>query len=114
VDVEQIVAAMSGLPGAAAACRADLEHGARLVVLPGLVDAAEIRTAYRRRAEHLAVLGAEAADAFEVADRLEAAAVDDLALGKVTGGPSGQIFQLFLAPRLGSVIACVALPTNQS
>jgi hypothetical protein len=113
VDVTQVVSALNGLPGAAVMCRDDLEHGARLVVLPGLVDAGEIRTAYRRRAEHLDGQGADASEAYAAAERLEATSAPDLALGKVEGGPSGHIFQLFLTPRLDEVVACLVLPRNQ-
>jgi hypothetical protein len=110
VDRVQLVSALDGSTGAAALCREDLEHGARLVVLPGLVGVDELRSVYRRRAEHLARQGTAAMDAFEAADKLDATTHVEVALGKVEGGPSGYFFQLFFDPQLEEVIACLAVP----
>jgi hypothetical protein len=110
VDAQQLIVSLNRRSGPAAVCRDDLEHGARFVLLPGLVDAGELRAIYRLRAEHLAAQGADAISAFEAVELLEASEHTDLALGKVDGGPSGRIFQLFFDPLLEGVVACLTVP----
>ena len=113
MDVEQVAALLSGAATPDAAhCRQDLEHGARLDAFPGLVVTSELRELYRRRAEHLDGQHIDATGAFETVEALDATPHAELALARVSGGPSGRIFQLFLTPRLDQLVTCLVLPTK--
>ena len=112
VDRERLTSALVGRSGAAELCREDLKSGAHFEVLPGLVAADDLRTIYRRRAEHLAAQGIDSIGADEAADRLEETGHASLGLGKVDGGSSGYFFQVFFDPSLSDVIACLAVPSR--
>ena len=70
----------------------------------------DLRVIYRRRERHtrqkgLATVGFEVA----VAD-LEATPFSVLRIGQVTGRAPSRHFQLFLAPNVTEVVACLAVP----
>jgi hypothetical protein len=110
MDPERLVGALADRGAAADLCRDAVASGAELVLLPGRVPADELRTIYRRRAEHLQVTGTAAIGADEAADRLDQTAHQELVIGKVDCGPEGHFFQLFFDPAVEHVIACVAVP----
>ena len=85
-------------------------------MLPGAVATAELRTIYRRRAEHLRQHGApavDADDAADAADRLDQTAHTDLVVGRVDGGLGRHVFQLFFDAAAEHVVACLAIPDQQ-
>jgi hypothetical protein len=112
VNQEQLLAALSGAGEAAGLCRRALLTGAELEVFPGVVPTAELRTIYRRRAEHLRRTGIAAIDADEAADRLDRTTHVDLVIGKVDGGPGDHFFQLFFDPAIEHLVACLTVPAE--
>ena len=100
---------LSGLGAAAELCRKDLDQGADLALMPGLVDRHDLQDIYRRRAVHLQEHDIASIDAFQAADDLDATSCAHLALARVRGGASGYFFQLFLDPQLQRVVTCLAV-----
>jgi len=114
MDRDKLVAALDGAGIAGELCRDALLAGADLHVLPGLVPTRELRTIYRRRAEHLRSHGIEAIDADQAADELDRTPHADLVVGRVESEPGGHFFQLFLDPTRERVVACLAVPADDS
>ena len=112
MDRDEVISLLSGLGPAAELCREDLDQGADLALLPGLVDRHDLQDIYRRRAVHLQEHETSSVDAFKAADDLDATSCARLALATVRGGASGYFFQLFLDPRLERVVTCLAVANN--
>lgn len=113
VDRTELITKLEGAGAAAELCRKALLDGAELEVFPGVVSSTELRTIYRRRAEHLRQTGVQAIGADEAADRLERTPDTDLVIAKVAG-LGGHFFQLLLDPALEGVVACLAVPARSS
>ena len=109
MDRDELTSMLPGLGAAADLCREDLDQGADLAMLPGLVDRHELQDIYRRRAVHLQEHDVASIDAFKAADDLDASSCAQLALARVRGGASGYFFQLFLDPQLQRVVTCLAV-----
>lgn len=111
MDRDLLLAALADAGDTAELCRAALLANADLRVLPGTVPTADLRSAYRSRAEHLAQQGSDdtAIGAAEVADRLERTDHVELVVARVSGGSTASVFQVFLDPGQRTVVACLAV-----
>ncbi len=112
MDRDDLTSMLAGLGAAAELCRKDLDQGADLALLPGLVDKDRLHEIYRRRAIHIQEHDVESIDAFQAADDLDSTSCPRLALARVSGGASGYIFQLFLDPALQRVVTCLGVASH--
>ena len=110
MDRDELIEALQGGGAASSLCREALLAGAGVVFHSGLVATADLRTIYRRRAEHLSRLGIEAVDAEDAADKLDRTTHGNLAIARVESPDGRHFFQVFLDPARQHVVACLAVP----
>ncbi|WP_020521460.1 hypothetical protein [Catelliglobosispora koreensis] len=88
-------------------CREALLAGARFEIWPGLVERKALARIYSLRAALARKRNVPAMGMDEAAEALGRFEGPEVALGYVDDGPAGYHFQLFLAPDLSGVVACL-------
>ncbi|WP_433223391.1 hypothetical protein [Microtetraspora malaysiensis] len=109
MERQELIRLLTRESAADRACRAALRSMASYTVWDSPAPLRLLLTAFRRRSRLLRRLGTPTLDAGETIARLEACGLEIVCLGLVQATDPPYHFQLFLAPDLDQLIACLGV-----